>query len=246
MPDFSVNFAGKSAIVTGAGAGVGRAIALALAQAGAAVAVNDLNPDRVVSRVNELKALDCHAAGFQGDVSNRFQAAALIEQARDALGRIDFLINTAGVYKAESLLKVDEWDWRRQNEVNLTGTFFCLQLMSRVMVAEGGGAIVNIASTAGHPNPIPTGIAYTSSKAGIVALTKQAAYELAPHRIRVNAVCPGNITEADMPTYETLANAMQQQGSPEDVASVVIFLLSDAARFITGQAINVDGGESFL
>ncbi|MEO1291200.1 MAG: SDR family NAD(P)-dependent oxidoreductase, partial [Chloroflexota bacterium] len=178
--------------------------------------------------------------------ANRFQVSALIERARDAHGKIDFMVNTAGIFKAEPLSKMDEWDWRRQVEVNLTGTFFCTQLMSRVMVDEGGGAIVNLASTAGHPNPITEGIGYVSSKAGIIGLTKQAAQELAPHNVRVNAVCPAHIDTPDMPASDVPPNAMKRLGTSTDVANVILFLLSDAAQFITGQAINVDGGESYL
>jgi 3-oxoacyl-[acyl-carrier protein] reductase len=246
MPDFIVDFSGKAVIVTGAGQGIGKAIAEALAKAGASVVINDLNPDRIETLVQSIQTKGGNAVGFQGDISNRYQTAALIERARDAFGKIDFMVNAAGVYKAESLLKVDEWDWRRQIEVNLTGTFFCTQLMSRVMVDEGGGVIINIASTAGHPNPIAQGIGYTSSKAAIIGLSKQAARELAPRNVRINSVCPAYIEEPDMPSYDTPANAMERMGTAEEVASVVLFLCSDAARFITGQAVNVDGGESFM
>jgi len=246
MSDFVVDFTGKSAIVTGAGAGIGKAIAEALVQAGASVALNDLNPDRVETLAKELNAAGGNVVGFQGDVTNRFQVSALIERARDAFGKIDFLVNAAGIYKSEPLAGIDEWDWRRQIEVNITGTFFALQLMSRVMAEEGGGVIINLASTAGHPNPIEQGIGYVSGKSGLIGMTKQAAHELAQQGIRVNTVCPGNIDEPDMKLASPLANAMQRSGTPQEVADVVLFLCSDAARFITGQAINVDGGESFL
>jgi 3-oxoacyl-[acyl-carrier protein] reductase len=246
MPDFVVDFSNKTAIVTGAGQGIGKAIAEALAKSGAAVALNDLNPDRVDTLTNDLKAQGAQAVGFQGDISNRFQASALIERARDAFGQIHFMVNAAGIFKADPLQKIDEWDFRRQIEINVIGTFFCVQLMSRVMADEGGGVIINIASTAGHPNPIEQGAAYVSGKSGIIGLTKQAARELAPKNVRVNAVCAGNILEPDMPTIENPTNAMQRIGTPQEIADVVLFLCSDAARFITGQAINVDGGESFL
>lgn len=246
MSNFNVDLNGKSAIVTGAGAGVGKAVAEALVRSGASVALNDINPDRVETLSEALSAEGGRVVGFHGDTTNRFQVAALIERARDALGRIDILVNAVGVYKAEPLGGIDEWDWRRQVEVNITGTFFALQLMSRVMADEGGGVIVNIASTAGHPNPLAQGIGYVSGKAGVIGMTKQAARELAHQGIRVNAVCPGNIDEPDMMLASPLTNAMQRPGTPEEVASVVLFLCSDAARFITGQAINVDGGESFL
>lgn len=245
MSNFHFDFTGKTAIVTGAGSGIGRAVAESLAKSGANIVLNDLNPDRIETVSEAIIASGGKAVGFSGDVSNRFQVSALIERARDAFGQIHFMVNTAGVYKAESLSIVDEWDWRRQIEVNLTGTFFCTQLMSRVMVDEGGGAIVNLASTAGHPNPIEAGIGYVSSKAGIIGLTKQAAHELAPKNVRINAVCPANIDTPDMPVIENPQNAMQSNGTIDNVANVVLFLLSDASQFITGQSINVDGGESY-
>jgi 3-oxoacyl-[acyl-carrier protein] reductase len=241
MPNFLVDFSGKTAIITGAGAGIGKAAALALSQAGACVVLNDLMPDRIDRIASDINAKGGKAVAFDGDISNRFQVAALIERARDAFGQIHFLVNAAGVYKAEPLALIDEWDFRRQVEVNLIGTFFCVQLISRVMADEGGGAIVNLASAAGQPNAI----GYVSSKAGTIGLTKQAAHELAAKNVRVNAVCPAYIDENDMPKYENAPNAMQRMGSSEEIANVILFLLSDAATFITGQAINVDGGESY-
>jgi 3-oxoacyl-[acyl-carrier protein] reductase len=245
MPNFLVDFSGKTAIITGAGAGIGKAAALALSQAGACVVLNDLMPDKIDRIASEITAGGGKAVAFDGDISNRFQVAALIERARDAFGQIHFLVNAAGIYKAEPLSLMDEWDWRRQVEVNLTGTFFCVQLMSRVMADEGGGAIVNLASTAGHPKAIEQGIGFVSSKAGVIGLTKQAAHELASKNVRVNAICPAYIDENDMPKYDKPPNAMQRMGSSDEIANVILFLLSDAAAFITGQAINVDGGESY-
>ena len=120
------------------------------------------------------------------------------------------------------------------------------QLVGRVMADEGGGCIVNCASTAGHPHAIAQGASYIASKAGVVGLTKQLAHELAPHQIRVNAICIGNVEGDDAPQTDPLANALQRQGTPDEIANVALFLCSDAASFITGQAINVDGGEAML
>ena len=242
---FQVDLSGQTAIVTGAGADVGRAIALLLAKSGASVVVNDLNPDRVERVVQEIIDAGGRAIGWQADVSNRFQVSSLIETTRDVYGRIHIVINAAGVHKVGPMPKLDEWDWRRMLEMNLTSAFFVSQLVGRVMADEGGGIIVNIASTAGHPDPLPDGVAYVASKAGLIGLTKQSAREYAPLGIRVNAVCPGNIAEGELPATPP-QNAQARYGTPDDIASVVLFLCSDAARFITGQSINVDGGESMV
>lgn len=245
MTNFTVDLRGQNAIVTGAGADVGRAIALALAQAGAVVVVNDLNPDRAQQVAQEIIAAGGRATPWQADVSNRFQVGSLVEGARDAYGRIHILVNAAGAFKGGAMAGLDEWDWRRLLDVNLTGTFFVSQLTGRVMADEGGGVIVNVASAAGHPNPLPDGVGYIASKSGVLGVTKQCAREFAPLGIRVNAVCPGNINGDGSDTTPP-ANAQGGCGTPDDVANVVLFLCSDAARFITGQAINVDGGENMM
>lgn len=240
MSTFQVDLRGKTALVSGAGAGIGRAVALALASAGAAVGLNDLNPDRVETVSEEIIATGGQAVGFQGDVANRFQASAFIERTRDAFGpQVHIAVNAAGTYAAAPLSKVDEWDWRRQMDVNLTGSFFVLQLVSRVMAESGGGAIVNLGS-AHAQHTLETGLPYIVTKAGIEGMTRQAARELAPDGIRVNAVCPAQIHEEE-PAPDASA-LLAQAGTPDDVANAVLFLVSDAARFITGQTLVIDGG----
>lgn len=245
MSSFHVDLSGQTALVTGAGADVGRAVALALATSGATVIVNDLNPDRADQVASDIVAAGGRALGWQADVSNRFQVSSMIEAGRDSFGRIHILVNAAGVRKLGPMSGLDEWDWRRILDVNLTGAFFCSQLLGRVMADEGGGVIVNIASTAGHPNPLPDGVGYVASKSALVGVTRQCAREFAPLGIRVNAVCPGNVADEVVPLHPP-SNAQGRWGTAEEIADVVLFLCSDGARFMTGQAINVDGGESMV
>ncbi len=242
MPDFSVDFSGRAAIVAGAGSGVARATALALAAAGANLFVNDQNPDRVDTLIDDIRAAGGRAEGMQGDITNRFQVAAMVENARDAFGRIHYFVNGAGIFKAEPLLNIDEWDWRRQIEVNIVGPFFCTQLVARVMSNEGGGSILHLASTAGNPYTLEKGIGYVAGKAGLVGMVRQAARELASGGVRVNALLLGHVAEEDMPAVLTPPNALGRMGSVEEVANAALFLLSDAASFITGAALAVDGG----
>lgn len=239
MSAVTFDFGGKTAIVTGAGMGIGKAITLALVNAGCAVGVNDINPDHVFTLEETINRMGGRVMAMQGDVSNRFQVSALIEATREAFGRVDYLINTAGVYKSGDINKVDEWDWRRQLDVNLTGAFFCSQLISRVMADDGGGVILNFAHSA---SSLESGVGYIASKGGVVAMTKQFARELAPKNIRVNVISVGDVVDNDIPASSQ--NFLGHVGTPEDVANMALFLLSDSARFITGACIDVDGGVS--
>lgn len=213
--------------MTGAGEGIGRAAAVTLAQAGAAVAVNDINPDRAETVAETIRRAGGEAFGWAADISNRFQAAALIETTRERYTRLHILVNAAGVSKATPFLKIDEYDWRRILEVNLTGAFFMTQLAGRVMADEGGGAIVNVASVYGPARNLPDHAPYVASKAGLVAMTCEAAHALAPAKVRVNAVCP---------------DGDESGASADAVAAVIAFLCSDLAAALTGQAVGADGG----
>lgn len=242
MPRLSVDLSGQCALVTGAGAGSGRAIALALAGSGAAVALNDLNIERADAVAAEVQDGGGRSLPLQGDVANRFQTANMIERTRDAFGKIDILVNAAGVFKAEPMLAIDEWDWRRQIEVNVTGNFFCTQLVGRVMADEGGGRIINLAAAVGMAGSLPSGMAYVAGKSGVLGMTRQAARELATYNILVNAIAAGNIAEDDMPPVPAERVTLSRSGVPGDIAGAALFLCSDAAAFMTGQVIVVDGG----
>lgn len=240
MIEFSTNLHEQVAIVTGAGGDSGKAISHALANAGAAVCICDINPDKVEAVTAEIVANGGRAIGIQCDVSNRFQVAGMIEHTRNQLGEVTILVNAAGGFKPDPLSKIDEWDWRKQMDVMLMGALFCTQLVGRVMADADGGVIVNLASNVWQ-HTAEVGAAYVAAKSGMVGLTRQTARELAPDGVRVNAVCPGNLAD-DFTSPPPAPNMLNRAGSFDEVADVVLFLVSDAARFITGQAINVDGG----
>lgn len=242
MPEFSVDLKGQSALVAGAGAGYGRAIALALARNGAKLAAADLNIERAEATAEEVAGRGGAAIAIHADVANRFQVANMIERTRDAFGGIQILVNAARAFRAEPMLKIDEWDWRRQIEVNLTGAFFCTQLVGRVMADEGGGSIIHIVSADALRSTIPEGIGYIASGAGIVGMTRQAARELAAHNVRVNAIATGARGGSEAAADGLPAGQSAAGNPPSDAAGAALFLSSDAAKSISGQVIVVDGG----
>jgi NAD(P)-dependent dehydrogenase (short-subunit alcohol dehydrogenase family) len=246
-----MDFEGKTVLVTGAGRGIGRAIAESFAANGALVAANDLTPinlDQTLRRISQQGGI---AREYLADVAKKMPVQAMVSQVLDDWSRIDILVNCAGVDPHASLLDLDAWDWQRTLEVNLSGPFFTIQTVGRVMREQGGGVIVNIAASAGRAHGAEDRTAFVASKMGLIGLTRQAARELAAYNIRVNAVCPGVIEThrtADLHKDQDNVDKWLQEipqnrlGTPGDVIGLVLFLCSDAARYITGQAINVDGG----
>jgi NAD(P)-dependent dehydrogenase (short-subunit alcohol dehydrogenase family) len=246
------HFSGKVALVTGAGQGIGRAIALTFGRNGARVAVNDINPDTAHKTAAQIEARGGQATAHVMDVSRKMAVQAMVTAIVESWGSLDILINNAGVEPSGALLTFDEYDWDRTLAVNLKGSFLCIQAAARVMKAAGGGVIVNIGSIAGRAHGLHHRAAYTASKTGLLGLTREAARELAADNIRVNAVCPGVIatpmTENQRADAEQMARWQREipqgrLGETGDVVGLMLFLCSPAAGYITGQAINVDGGK---
>jgi NAD(P)-dependent dehydrogenase (short-subunit alcohol dehydrogenase family) len=240
---------GRGAIVTGGATGIGRVIARSLAREGCHVAINYVGAaDQAGQAVRELRDLGVEAIALKADVRQAGEVQSMIGAAVETFARLDVLVNNAAVQTEGAFLDVSEDDWDRVIDTNLKGTFLCTQAAARHMVKSGGGSIVNIGSGCNYV-PFPTLVAYTASKGGIEMLTKVASLSLAPRQIRVNCVAPGAIlverTERELPDYASQfakITPMGRVGMPEDVADAVVFLASDASRFITGQTIGVDGG----
>ena len=250
-----MDFKDKVVLVTGSGRGIGKAIALAFAQAGARVAVNDINPGSCETTAQEINSSGGTAAAWHCDVANKLGVQTMLIDIEDRWQSIDILINNAGVEPQKSILTMDEWDWDRTLEVNLKAAFVCSQSVGRMMRDRGGGTIVNIASIAGRAAGLKDRSAYTASKLGLIGFTKECAREFAAYNIRVNAVCPGVIITEMTAHLRNNAEQMKKWladipagrlGDPSDVTGLVLFLCSDAARYITGQAINVDGGKVMI
>lgn len=249
----NVDLSGQVALVTGAGQGIGRAIAQRLAGCGAKVCVNDINADTAQATVELIQASGGdEAMAFTASVDDKSGVQAMVQKIVEAWGKLDILVNNAGIEPTASILEMEEATWDRTLAVNLKGAFLCSQAAGRVMKAQGGGVIVNISSIAGHSTPLMLRSAYCASKAGMVGFTKECAREFAGYGIRVNAVCPGVIitpmTEKLRHNEAMMAKWMQEipqrrLGEAAEVAELVLFLCSDSASYITGEAMYVDGGK---
>ncbi len=249
---FNINLKDKVALVTGAGRGIGQAIARGLSDSGARVAVNDIDLQTATSTA---AALNKDAAAYPADVGEPDAAQAMVRDVIRDFGRLDILVNNAGIEPKAPILEMLMSDWQRTLAVNLSAAFYTSQAAGRHMREAGEGVIVNIGSIAGHNIPLKDRASYVASKAGLIGFTRECAREFAAYGIRVNAVCPG-VIETEMTANlrqnpdmmaKWLADIPQGRlGLPEDVVGIVLFLCSDGARYLTGQAINVDGGKVMM
>jgi 3-oxoacyl-[acyl-carrier protein] reductase len=239
----------KTAVITGSGRGLGKAIALMMAAKGANIVLNDIErSDCIDDTCSEMKTAGYNVIAVKGDVRNSDDVKKLFTSAQDTFGSVDILVNNAGVTKDGLMIRMSEDDWDLVLDINLKGAFICTKTCARYMIRQKSGVIVNIASVAGVMGN-PGQANYSSSKAGLIGLTKTTAKELSSKNIRCNAVAPGIIRSR---MTDILSDKVKQDyldsiplgrfGEPEDVAKVVCFLASDESSYVTGQVVNIDGG----
>ncbi|PWU68902.1 MULTISPECIES: 3-oxoacyl-[acyl-carrier-protein] reductase [Gracilibacillus] len=241
--------ANKVALITGASRGIGRAIALSYAKNGAKVAINFAgNEEKAQSVVDEIQSLGGEAIKIKANVSREDEVKAMIKEVVQTFGSLDILVNNAGITRDNLLMRMSETDFDDVIDTNLKGVFLCTKAVTRQMMKQKSGRIINVSSVvaiSGNPGQAN----YVSAKAGVIGLTKTSAKELAARNILVNAIAPGFI-ETDMTdqlTEEQKENTLaliplQKLGKAEDIANVALFLASEQSKYITGQTIQVDGG----
>ena len=239
---------GKVALITGGARGIGQAIAMTFAREGADIVVADVNLEIAQKTASEIEGLGRKAMALAMDVTNYTAVEEGVNKILDKMGKVDILVNNAGITKDNLLLRMSLADWDAVINVNLKGTFNCIKAVSRPMVKQRSGRIISIASIIGLMGN-PGQANYAASKAGIIALTKTVAKELASRNINANAVAPGFIqTEMTAKLPEEIKKKMLEAiplgklGTPEDVANVCLFLASQESSYITGQVITIDGG----
>lgn len=258
-----MRLAGKTAIITGAAQGLGEGIAKRLASEGCDLLLADMNEEKVQATAARIvEETGRRAIGIRTDVTREDDCAFMVEHAMHAYGKLDILVANAGILKAGDVTEFAAADWRKVIDVNLTGYFLCAQAAARAMIPRQSGSIVQINSKSGKKGSFRNS-AYAASKFGGIGLTQSLALDLAPHKVRVNAVCPGNLLDGTLwqdSLYEQYGatqgltkeqvRAKYEGQVPlgrgctyEDVAGVVVFLCSEDASYMTGQAINVTGGQ---
>jgi len=251
---------GKVTIVTGAGAGVGKAVALRYAREGARVVVAEIDEPSGEKTTAEIVGAGREAVFIRADLGRLPDIGALVKRTVDTFGQIDILMNNAGVTRKLDFFEVTEADWDWIHSVNAKGAFFCMQAVAREMARRREGKIVNVASIAGKGFRGTSNVAYAGSKGAVIAMTRIAASQLAPHNINVNAICPGvtrtalyeriiegvaareKISAAEATAKMDASIPLRRSNTPDDIADLAVFLASDEARNITGQSWNVDGG----
>lgn len=240
----------KVAIITGGARGIGREIALEFARGGAAIALVDIDSQALARTKEEIASLGANVLSFSVDVTDFAQVEEMVNKTLDKFKKIDILINNAGIIADALLIRMREEDWDKVLAVNLKGTFNCTKCVSKIMLKQRGGKIVNITSIIGLIGNVGQ-VNYAASKAGIIGLTKSAAKELASRGINVNAIAPGFIrTEMTERLPEEVKSKMLEAipakkfGEPRDVAKLAAFLASESASYINGEVICIDGGMS--
>ncbi|OGP65804.1 MAG: 3-oxoacyl-[acyl-carrier-protein] reductase [Deltaproteobacteria bacterium RBG_13_53_10] len=238
----------KVALVTGAAQGIGKAIALLLAREGADVVISDINIEKAEETAREIEAMGRKAVAVKVNVASLGDVEKMVQSVLDRFGRIDILVNNAGIARDKLILRMAEEDWDAVIDINLKGTFNCTKAVVKHMSKQRSGKIVNIASVVGEMGNAGQAN-YSASKAGVIGLTKTIAREFAQRGINVNAIAPGYI---ETPMTDALPEKVKEElkrmipaerlGRPEDVAEAVLFLVSEASGYITGQVLNVNGG----
>jgi NAD(P)-dependent dehydrogenase (short-subunit alcohol dehydrogenase family) len=252
-----MRFTDKVVVITGAASGLGFVTAKAFAREGAQVVITDLASDAVEAAVGEIEAEGGCVMGLTGDVSNPDHVQANVDAVMQAFGRIDVLVNNAGIIRRAPAEAIRLEDWRQVISVNLDGTFYWSQAVAvRSMIPRQSGAIVNVASIGGMV-AFPTAVSYTASKAAVIGLTKGLAIDWAQYKIRVNAICPGMTWGSNLSKAELAKNPnhfidrepripLGQAAQPEEQANCVLFLASNEASYVHGLIMNVDGGQVAL
>lgn len=247
---------GNNILVTGAGTGIGEAIALAMADAGADVIAADIDE----AAANAATSRGVSGFAVQADCGDVASINMMVDRTVAEFGKLDVIVNNAGVTRSAYIMDLTEEDWDRIHRVNAKGVFFCLQRAARQMIEQGGGPVINMASIAGRGFKDTSNAVYAASKGAVISMTRTAAQQLGRHNINVNAICPGvTLTplvetmlvdlakRKDKTEEEALADISRpipigRANTPEDIAALAVFLASPGARNITGQAYNVDGG----